>query len=47
MKKPNWFQRWESNDFWHLKREVRWHSWVLLLIAASVLTNLVTRFFFG
>lgn len=38
------FKKFVSNDFAHVAREVRWHTWLLLVIAASVIARLVELF---
>ena len=44
-KTPRWFRLWANNHYWHLKLEVRWHSWALGLILAVVLGKLIMDFF--
>ncbi len=43
-KRPQWFERWHSNEFWHLAREVRLHTWILLTIAAALIARLALAF---
>ncbi len=44
MKRPQWFREWEGNDFHHLTREVRLHTWILLTIAAALIARLALAF---
>ena len=36
------FNRFLSNDFWHLARMVKWNTWMLLAILAALIARLVT-----
>jgi hypothetical protein len=41
------FEEFLANDFWHLRMEVRAHTWLLLLVLATMLGTVVARFYFG
>ncbi len=41
MKRPQWFNEWLNNDFRHLTKEVRLHTWILLTIAGALIARLI------
>lgn len=43
---PRWFEKWRSNEFWHLDQRVKFNSrllWIILaaLVAATLIDRLV------
>ena len=41
------FDNFVNNHFHALKAEVRWHTWLLLVIALAVISKLVIDFLWG
>lgn len=41
------FEKWLSNDFYHLKLEVRMIKWLTVTILAVLIGTLVVRFLIG